>query len=319
MVGQPRRRSDPKGTKRKGRRHPASADPCAESGFGECPVRPSVIALCAVAFAVLGLVLLYALWQFWPPTLAVDAKVKPFYQFRFLWWTFFISREKNLLVIVAISGALGAMIYVVRSFFRYVGERNLRYSWLLSYFLSPLAGGILATAVYIVLRAGLISGGGTTPDPFGFAATGVLVGMFVQQAAEKMKMVFESLFAPAPTSSEPIAEDAAKAPIKGDVGGVERGSVESLGLVGESDEELEPDMSPEAAAEANLTEGQTPENHEDESASGSNGSGGRPADPVEDPELIDQTDEVLKPDTSPEAGADADLTEGQAPEHNEGQ
>jgi hypothetical protein len=97
----------------------------------------------------------------------------------FFWWSVSLSREKGFFVIVAIAGALGAMGHCLRSYFRYVGERNLLWNWTLSYFLIPFVGAIIGTLVFILLRAGLITGGGVAQsDPFGFAAVAALVGLF---------------------------------------------------------------------------------------------------------------------------------------------
>jgi hypothetical protein len=286
-----------------------------ERSFGSTRVAPSVVVLCAVFFALAALVLIYALWQFWPPSVPAGARVRPFYHFRFAVWTFFIPREKSLLVIVAVSGALGSMIYVIRSFFQYVGERKLLYSWLLSYFLTPLAGAGLATAVYIVLRAGLISGGGATPDAFGFAAVGILVGLFVQQAAEKLKDVFETLFAEGPKGSDSLGNGAG-VPAPGPPGG----SIEDLGLVDAGHHEaLEPDTSLEATAEANLTKDQA-----SASVLEPDGPGGdaRPPIDVLEPEGPSGSAsgggaEVLEQDDSPEATAEGEggPQAGSEPEH----
>jgi hypothetical protein len=158
-----------------------------DTGVGAGPVGPAVIAICSVFFVTLGLLLLYALWKFFPTILPAGQSAPASSDYTFLWGTFTLSPDRDLLVVVALAGGVGAMAYVLRSFFRYVGERLLRNSWLLSYFLIPLVGSIMATIVYLVIRGGLISGGGIDQtNPFGFAAVAVLVGLFSAQAAEKL-------------------------------------------------------------------------------------------------------------------------------------
>jgi hypothetical protein len=93
-------------------------------------------------------------------------------------------------MVVALAGALGASLHSLRSASRYIGERYLFRSWLPFYVLLPFVGAILSTIVYLVLRAGLITGGSASQDPFGFAAVAALVGLFSSQAAEKLKEVF---------------------------------------------------------------------------------------------------------------------------------
>jgi hypothetical protein len=173
----------------------------------------SVIAS-AIVFAATSAFLLYALWQFWPPGApAVGANPPAESAARFLWWDLTMSREKSFFVIVAIAGALGAMAHVLRSFFRYVGERNLLRSWMVSYFLIPFVGAIIGTLIFIVLRAGLITGAGVAQsDPFGFAAVAGLVGLFSGQAAEKLKQVFETIFASPEAGAESVTAPRAVAP-----------------------------------------------------------------------------------------------------------
>jgi hypothetical protein len=89
------------------------------------------------------------------------------------------------------------MIYSLRSFLWYVGNRRLVTSWLVMYALMPLLGSMMAIVFYLVLRGGLFSPGTSVEgtSPFGFAALAALVGMFIQQSALKLKDVFEALMA----------------------------------------------------------------------------------------------------------------------------
>jgi IPT/TIG domain len=135
-----------------------------------------------------------------------------------------LDRERSLLVVVAIGGALGAMAHVLRSFYNYVGERHLLYSWVPSYFIIPMVGALFAIFAYVFLRAGLITGTGTTDgSPFGFTAVAILVGLYTNQAAGKFKQVFETVFTKPESGSEPIDSSTAPsitaiAPTSGSVG-----------------------------------------------------------------------------------------------------
>jgi hypothetical protein len=125
------------------------------------------------ATVLLGtILLLYALIQFWPPsppaattgaalttststatTAASEAAsgttgqaaVEPAVQFFAA--TVNLSREGRLFVIVLLAGSLGGMVRTLRSLYWYVGNRNLRYSWLLMYATLPITGTALATAL----------------------------------------------------------------------------------------------------------------------------------------------------------------------------
>jgi hypothetical protein len=118
-----------------------------DTGIGKSPTIPIVISICSVFFIGLALLLLYALWKFFPTVAAAGQTAPETSDYTFLGGTFTLSREIDLLVTVAVAGGLGAMGHVFRSFSKYVGERNLRNSWLLSYFMIPLGGAIMATIV----------------------------------------------------------------------------------------------------------------------------------------------------------------------------
>lgn len=106
-----------------------------------------------------------------------------------------IWNETRLILVVILSGFLGALVYSLRSFFWYTGNRELKWSWLLMYLLVPIVGAMLAVIFYMLLRGGLFSPTTTVADtsPFGFAAIAALVGMFTNQASEKLRTVFETL------------------------------------------------------------------------------------------------------------------------------
>jgi hypothetical protein len=63
----------------------------------------------------------------------------------FLGWNFQVRREARLFLVVALTGALGGLVHALRSLVWYTGNRNLKYSWLLTYSLQPFIGAALAT------------------------------------------------------------------------------------------------------------------------------------------------------------------------------
>lgn len=168
--------------------------PVRRSGVGAKAVGKWEIMIIGGAYLAAALLLLYAVWQFWPPTATANRPAPSCNGCNFLGVKFTLARERNILLLVALTGALGAIVHGLRSLSKYVGEQILFRSWLLMYFFLPVVGAALATVVYLVLRAGLITGGAATADPFGFAAISALVGLFSAQAAEKLKDVFETLF-----------------------------------------------------------------------------------------------------------------------------
>ena len=63
--------------------------------------------------------LVYTLAQAWP------SESSPLSPVEFLSWTFAISSNVRLFLIVALAGALGSMVHVLRSLYWYVGHRDL--------------------------------------------------------------------------------------------------------------------------------------------------------------------------------------------------
>ena len=82
----------------------------------------------------------------------------------------------------------------------YVGTRYLRWSWIPFNFLLPVVGALGGTVFYLVFRGGLFSTTTTATDanPFGFAAVAALVGLFSEQAIEKLRHIAKEMFADAP-------------------------------------------------------------------------------------------------------------------------
>jgi IPT/TIG domain len=121
-----------------------------------------------------------------------------------------VDREARLFIVVALAGALGGLVYALRSLTWYVGNRNLKYSWMMTYYLQPIVGAAMATITYVVLRGGLVvvttQTSSDVVNPFGFAAFGALVGLFSAQAAEWLKRIFEQVFTPAMKGKDPAIE-----------------------------------------------------------------------------------------------------------------
>jgi hypothetical protein len=118
------------------------------------------------------------------------------------------QRGRQFFVVTALAGAIGAMVHGLRSLSAYIGERYLFRSWVPYYALLPFVGALLATVVYLVLRAGLLSGATSSsqPDPYGIAAIGALVGLFSAEAADKLQAVFEVLFTKAAHGGQSITD-----------------------------------------------------------------------------------------------------------------
>jgi hypothetical protein len=128
--------------------------------------------------------------------------------------TLVLSGELLLLLLVAASGALGGLVYAIRSFVWYVGNRELWTSWALKYVMQPLVASMLAVLFFLIIRGGFFSwnANGGQVNPFGFAAVGCLIGMFSDQAVLKLKELAETIFTKPPHGKNPMPQDPPPAP-----------------------------------------------------------------------------------------------------------
>jgi hypothetical protein len=103
------------------------------------------------------------------------------------------SSDRGMLLLAAVAGATGSFIHGAQSLSSYLGNREFKPSWAAWYFLRPWVGGVLALAIYFVIRAGLVAGTGLI-DPHSVVALGLLGGWFSKTTTDKLQEVFETLF-----------------------------------------------------------------------------------------------------------------------------
>jgi hypothetical protein len=172
--------------------------------------RGAVIGL--IAAMVIGAVLLVViLCVFWPtalePSTQGSAELPARKEVHLLGIAEFkLSTEVLFFIIVAAAGALGGFIHCLRSLAKYVGNRQLRWSWAAFYILLPLIGALGGIVFYVVLRAGLFSPSTSIDQasPFGFAAVAALVGLFSEQAMEKLRQIAGNVFTDAEPQTDPL-------------------------------------------------------------------------------------------------------------------
>jgi len=181
--------------------------------------RGAIVGL-AIALPLLAALVLYSLWAFWPEGVpqggaAATGNQPPSQEVDYFGWKREMSRETLFFVIVALAGVLGGLIHTIRSMSWYVGHRDFRWSWMPFNLLLPIIGALGGTVFYLVLRAGLFSPSTSVDQasPFGFAAVAVLVGLFSEQAFEKLRDVASNLFSERPKGKDhvepkPAASDA---------------------------------------------------------------------------------------------------------------
>jgi hypothetical protein len=118
-----------------------------------------------------------------------------------------ITAEQRLLLLVVLAGALGSLLHALRSMGWYIGQRELRWSWIAYYAAMPFTGAILGFVFYVVVRAGFFSQASPSGSEnlFGFVAVAALVGLFSQQAVAKLKEIAETILTKPETGKDPAA------------------------------------------------------------------------------------------------------------------
>jgi uncharacterized membrane protein YiaA len=100
-----------------------------------------------------------------------------------------------LFLLVALSGFMGSMVHLSTSFTNYIGAGRFNRNWTLWYCVKPFTAAGVAIIFYMVLNAGLLSGG-TTINPYGIVILAALAGLFTDKATMKLEEVFTILFQP---------------------------------------------------------------------------------------------------------------------------
>lgn len=197
---------------------PSTTDRASTIGHGFVP-KWWIVAFTFLLLLVAGL-LLYSLWALWPSELAAGEK-NPAQPVTYFGASFDVSINTLFFAIVALAGALGGLVHTLRSFSMYVGTRYLRWSWIPFNLLLPVVGALGGTVFYLVFRGGLFSTStaATDANPFGFAAIAALVGLFSEQAIEKLRHIAKEMFAEAPKYEPDHYKEAAGETSPGDGSG----------------------------------------------------------------------------------------------------
>jgi len=159
-------------------------------------VSTSGVVVMTVYLVIISILLLYAIFQFWPHQNQSRSSAQGVY---FLLWQIPISTEMGLLAIVAFAGALGGQIHAIRSFVWYVGNRKLKVSWLVQYISTPFIAASLALIFYFVLRAVFIpmKSNAENVNAYGFAGLAGLVGLFSTMVVNKLRRIAGEILGPA--------------------------------------------------------------------------------------------------------------------------
>jgi len=125
------------------------------------------------------------------------------------------TKPFRLFLMVVAAGALGGTLHALRSLFWYVGNRQLRQSWILMYVLLPFSGAAVAVVFFLIASAGLYTVQGT--GSFVLIGLATLVGMFSPQAVEKLKKIAEGILTTVPPGSDHAPPQKPDTPGPGDL------------------------------------------------------------------------------------------------------
>lgn len=201
-------------------------------GPGEFHVGPKVIVLITGYMILFTILLLSSLVLFWP-CVTKDSGCDPVVYL----WKFPIFGEVRSLVNVMLAGALGSMVHALRSFYKYVGHRELVWSWLAMYILLPFVGASIGLVFYLIIRGGFFSptASVTETSPFGFMALATLAGLFSEPAVLKLREVAVTLLKETEVGENPLQKPKTEADAKSKKSGEETGAA-----IGEHEKEGQP-------------------------------------------------------------------------------
>ncbi len=109
----------------------------------------------------------------------------------------FPSAEQRFLMLSLFAGILGGSAGGLSSLLDFRGNRRLFSSWTLWYFAQPIVAGMIAVIFYVCIRAGFFASSSTLQNVnvFGIVAFCAMVGLFTDDATNKLSQVFKTLFA----------------------------------------------------------------------------------------------------------------------------
>lgn len=109
--------------------------------------------------------------------------------------------QSSILLLVLLAGALGGTLHSIRSFYWYVGNRDLKWSWVPMYAFRPLTGAALA-CIFLLLVSGGVVNSQSPSNRLWIVGLAALIGLFSQQGFEKLKKIFEAIFTTVPQAAD---------------------------------------------------------------------------------------------------------------------
>lgn len=110
------------------------------------------------------------------------------------------------LILVALGGFLGNMIYIGASFTTFVGVGKFKRSWSLWYIIKPFIASALALAMYFALCGGILTVNNTPENIniYSVMIVAILTGLFTDRAALKLGDLFDGVVKPKDERPAPL-------------------------------------------------------------------------------------------------------------------
>jgi hypothetical protein len=159
----------------------------------EVPMEDDYRILIGIYFLLLIPFFLYCIIRLWPAS--IEGNEIEEIEILILKMKYDLSMDLRFILLVFLTGGLGACIHIGSSFTYYVIQNKLYKNNWWWYILRPFIGSTIAVIFYFVFRGLLFT---TTSGPediniYGILAIAGLVGMFSKQAVEKLRKVFDEL------------------------------------------------------------------------------------------------------------------------------
>jgi len=107
-------------------------------------------------------------------------------------------RDRTVLIAVMLFGTLGGLLHLASSLTMFVGNRDLRRSWLIYYLMAPLQGAALAPLIFLLTKSAILAPQLTQSTQSlnltGIYALAGLTGLFAKQAIEKLADLWATFF-----------------------------------------------------------------------------------------------------------------------------
>ena len=120
--------------------------------------------------------------------------------------------DTTLMAIALLAGALGAWLASVKSFVGFTGTRTFVPSWSLFYLFRPGFGAGLALIVHLAHRMGSVGAGSSATNPAVVALYSALVGLFADEALQKLHDLFCTLFGVQDKRTDKMGQGSAAGP-----------------------------------------------------------------------------------------------------------